>query len=140
MLKLVHLVDDKIHARATGPYSAVTQQPVRGRSRQGGQRLGEMEVWALQAYGAALTLMELLSLKSDDMIGRRKLITRIYRNKPLEELLKNNNPESFQVITRELQALCFDFTLSNSRFGKKTHYSKEPLHLSSSYSRNRNNK
>ena len=107
MLKLVHLVDDKIHARATGPYSAVTQQPVRGRSRNGGQRLGEMEVWALQAYGAAYTLHELLTLKSDDVEGRKQAVFRIYANKPLN----SGRPESFKVLLRELQALCFDLQL-----------------------------
>jgi DNA-directed RNA polymerase subunit beta len=107
ILKLVHLVDDKIHARATGPYSAVTQQPVRGRSRNGGQRLGEMEVWALQAYGAAYTLHELLTLKSDDVEGRKQAVVRIYGNKPLN----SGRPESFKVLLRELQALCFDLQL-----------------------------
>ena len=80
MLKLVHLVDDKLHARATGPYSAITQQPVRGRSRNGGQRLGEMEVWALQAYGAASILQELLTIKSDDVDGRKEAVFQIYTN------------------------------------------------------------
>jgi len=107
ILKLVHLVDDKIHARATGPYSAVTQQPVRGRSRNGGQRLGEMEVWALQAYGAAYTLQELLTLKSDDVEGRKQAVFRIYANKPLTK----GRPESFKVLLRELQSLCFDLQL-----------------------------
>ena len=107
ILKLVHLVDDKIHARATGPYSAVTQQPVRGRSRNGGQRLGEMEVWALQAYGAAYTLHELLTLKSDDVEGRKQAVVRIYANKALN----SGRPESFKVLLRELQALCFDLKL-----------------------------
>jgi len=107
ILKLVHLVDDKIHARATGPYSAVTQQPVRGRSRNGGQRLGEMEVWALQAYGAAYTLQELLTLKSDDIEGRKQAVFQIYANKPLT----SGRPESFKVLLRELQALCFDLQL-----------------------------
>ena len=107
ILKLVHLVDDKIHARATGPYSAVTQQPVRGRSRNGGQRLGEMEVWALQAYGAASTLQELLTLKSDDVEGRKQAVFRIYANKPLS----SSRPESFKVLLRELQSLCFDLQL-----------------------------
>lgn len=107
MLKLVHLVDDKIHARSTGPYSAVTQQPVRGRSRNGGQRLGEMEVWALQAYGAAATLHEFFTLKSDDIEGRKQAVVRIYANKPLPP----GRPESFKVLLRELQALCFDLQL-----------------------------
>lgn len=107
MLKLVHLVDDKIHARATGPYSAVTQQPVRGRSRNGGQRLGEMEVWALQAYGAAYTLQELLTIKSDDVDGRKEAVFRIYTN----QSLKFGQPESFRVLLRELQSLCFNLKI-----------------------------
>lgn len=112
MLKLVHLVDDKIHARATGPYSAVTQQPVRGRSRNGGQRLGEMEVWALQAYGAAYTLQELLTIKSDDVDGRKDAVFRIYTNKPLTF----GQPESFKVLLRELQALCFNLQIHGIDF------------------------
>lgn len=107
MLKLVHLVDDKLHARATGPYSAITQQPVRGRSRNGGQRLGEMEVWALQAYGAASILQELLTIKSDDVDGRKEAVFQIYTNKPIQF----GPPESFRVLVRELQALCFDLKL-----------------------------
>lgn len=112
MLKLVHLVDDKIHARSTGPYSAVTQQPVRGRSRNGGQRLGEMEVWALQAYGAAYTLQELLTIKSDDVDGRKEAVFRIYTNKPLNF----GQPESFKVLLRELQALCFNLQIHEMDF------------------------
>ena len=114
MLKLIHLVDDKIHARATGPYSAVTQQPVRGRARNGGQRLGEMEVWALQAYSAAYTLQELLTVKSDDIDGRKDAVFRIYTNKPLNY----GQPESFKVLLRELQSLCFDLQLS--KYDEKT--------------------
>ena len=113
-------MDDKIHARATGPYSAVTQQPVRGRSRNGGQRLGEMEVWALQAYGAAYTLQELLTIKSDDVDGRKEAVFRIYTNKPL----KFGPPESFKVLLRELQALCFDLQI-DGLIDKK----KEPQQL-----------
>ena len=107
MLKLVHLVDDKLHARATGPYSAITQQPVRGRSRNGGQRVGEMEVWALQGYGAAYILQELLTVKSDDVDGRKEAVFQIYTNRPL----RFGPPESFRVLVRELQALCFDLKL-----------------------------
>lgn len=114
MLKLVHMVDDKIHARATGPYSAVTQQPVRGRARNGGQRLGEMEVWALQAYGAAYTLQELLTIKSDDIDGRKEAVFRIYTNRPV----KFGQSESFKVLLRELQSLCFNLELYKS--DKKT--------------------
>ena len=107
MLKLIHLVDDKIHARPTGPYSVVTQQPVKGRARNGGQRVGEMEVWALQAYGAAFTLQELLTIKSDDIDGRKKTVFRIYKNKPL----KFGRPESIKILLRELQSLCLNFQL-----------------------------
>ncbi len=108
ILKLVHMVDDKIHARATGPYSAVTQQPVRGRSRNGGQRLGEMEVWALQAYGAAHTLHELVTLKSDDIEGRKETMYALYKHQPLPF----GKSESFKLLLRELQALCFDLRLA----------------------------
>ena len=107
MLKLVHLVDDKLHARSTGPYSAITQQPVRGRSRNGGQRLGEMEVWALQAYGAAIILQEFLTIKSDDVRGRVEAAFQIHTNQPIQF----GTPESFRVLIRELQALCFDLKL-----------------------------
>jgi DNA-directed RNA polymerase subunit beta len=105
MLKLVHLVDDKIHARSTGPYSLVTQQPLGGRAQQGGQRLGEMEVWALEAFGAAYTLQELLTIKSDDMQGRNETLNAIVKGLPIP---KPGTPESFKVLMRELQALCLD--------------------------------
>jgi DNA-directed RNA polymerase subunit beta len=105
MLKLVHLVDDKIHARSTGPYSLVTQQPLGGRAQQGGQRLGEMEVWALEAFGAAYTLQELLTIKSDDMQGRNETLNAIVKGLPIP---KPGIPESFKVLMRELQALCLD--------------------------------
>ena len=104
MLKLVHLVDEKIHARSTGPYSLVTQQPLRGRSKQGGQRLGEMEVWALEGFGAAYTLQELLTVKSDDMKGRHQVMDAILNNRPISL----GTPESFKVLIRELQSLCLD--------------------------------
>jgi len=104
MLKLVHLVDEKIHARSTGPYSLVTQQPLRGRSKQGGQRLGEMEVWALEGFGAAYTLQELLTVKSDDMKGRHQVMDAILNNQPISLA----TPESFKVLIRELQSLCLD--------------------------------
>jgi DNA-directed RNA polymerase subunit beta len=105
MLKLVHLVDDKIHARSTGPYSLVTQQPLGGRAQQGGQRLGEMEVWALEAFGAAYTLQELLTIKSDDMQGRNETLNAIVKGLPIP---RPGVPESFKVLMRELQALCLD--------------------------------
>nr|WQA10908.1 RNA polymerase beta subunit [Streptosarcina sp. YL-2023a] len=104
VLKLVHLVDEKIHARSTGPYSLVTQQPLRGRSKHGGQRLGEMEVWALEGFGAAYTLQELLTVKSDDMKGRHRVLGAILTNDPISL----GTPESFKVLVRELQSLCLD--------------------------------
>ena len=107
MLKLVHLVDDKIHARSTGPYSLVTQQPLRGRSKYGGQRLGEMEVWAIEAYGAAFILLEMLTIKSDDISGRMTLWSNILLNMPIYI----GTPESFKVLICELQALCLDMGL-----------------------------
>ena len=105
MLKLVHLVDDKIHARSTGPYSLVTQQPLGGRAQHGGQRLGEMEVWALEAFGAAYTLQELLTVKSDDMQGRNEALNAIVKGRPIP---KPGTPESFKVLMRELQSLGLD--------------------------------
>nr|YP_010338085.1 RNA polymerase beta subunit [Erythrolobus coxiae]UNJ17670.1 RNA polymerase beta subunit [Erythrolobus coxiae] len=105
MLKLVHLVDDKIHARSTGPYSLVTQQPLGGRAQHGGQRLGEMEVWALEAFGAAYTLQELLTVKSDDMQGRNEALNAIVKGKAIP---KPGTPESFKVLMRELQSLGLD--------------------------------
>lgn len=110
MLRLVHMVDDKIHARSTGPYSLVTQQPLRGRSKQGGQRLGEMEVWALEGYGAAFTLLEMLTIKSDDMTGRMTL----WSNLILNNEISIGTPESFKVLICELQALCLDIGLFRS--------------------------
>jgi len=102
MLKLIHLVDDKIHARSTGPYSLVTQQPLGGKSQQGGQRFGEMEVWALDAFGAAYTLQELLTIKSDDMNGRNETLNAIIKGEPIP---KPGIPESFKVLILELQSL-----------------------------------
>ena len=113
MLKLVHLVDDKIHARSTGPYSLVTQQPLRGRSKYGGQRLGEMEVWALEAYGAAFTLLEMLTIKSDDITGRMTLWSSLILNKQIYI----GSPESFKVLVCELQALCLDIGLFRMESG-----------------------
>jgi DNA-directed RNA polymerase subunit beta len=107
MLKLVHLVEDKIQARSTGPYSLVTQQPLGGRAQHGGQRFGEMEVWALEAFGAAHTLQELLTIKSDDIEGRNKTLYSIIKGEPLP---KPGTPESFKVLVRELQALSLDIT------------------------------
>jgi len=109
ILKLVHLVDDKIHARSTGPYSLVTQQPLGGRSKHGGQRLGEMEVWALEGFGAAYTLQELLTIKSDDMRGRNLAFMSIIRGNLLP---KPGVPESFKVLVCELRGLCLDISLA----------------------------
>jgi DNA-directed RNA polymerase subunit beta len=105
MLKLVHLVDDKIHARSTGLYSLVTQQPLGGKAQQGGQRFGEMEVWALEAFGAAYTLQELLTVKSDDMQGRNEALNAIVKGKAIP---RPGTPESFKVLMRELQSLGLD--------------------------------
>ena len=107
ILKLVHLVDEKIHARSTGPYSLVTQQPLRGRSKLGGQRVGEMEVWALEGFGAAYILQELLTIKSDDIKGRNRVMKSILNNEPM----KFGTPESFKVLIRELQSLCLNISI-----------------------------
>jgi len=108
ILKLIHLVDDKIHARSTGPYSLVTQQPLGGRSQQGGQRFGEMEVWALEAFGAAYTLQEILTLKSDDMYGRNEALNSIVKGEPIPQ---PGIPESFKVLILELQSLGLDISM-----------------------------
>lgn len=105
LMKLLHLVDDKIHARSTGPYSLVTQQPLGGKAQFGGQRFGEMEVWALEAYGAAYTLQELLTVKSDDVVGRVKTYEAIVKGDNIPE---PGVPESFKVLVKELQSLCLD--------------------------------
>jgi DNA-directed RNA polymerase subunit beta len=108
MMKLAHLVDDKIHARSIGPYSLVTQQPLGGKAQSGGQRFGDMEVWALEAYGAAYTLQELLTVKSDDVIGRTRIYEAIVKG---ENALRPGTPESFNVLIKELQSLALDVTL-----------------------------
>ncbi|MGN1301273.1 MAG: DNA-directed RNA polymerase subunit beta, partial [Clostridia bacterium] len=108
MLKLHHLVDDKIHARSTGPYSLVTQQPLGGKAQFGGQRFGEMEVWALEAYGAAYTLQEILTIKSDDVVGRVKTYEAIVKGDNVPE---PGVPESFKVLIKELQSLGLDVRL-----------------------------
>ena len=112
MLKLSHLVDDKIHARSIGPYSLITQQPLGGKAQFGGQRFGEMEVWALEAYGAAHTLQELLTAKSDDVTGRSKIYEAIVKG---DASFTPGLPESFNVLIRELQALCLDVELLKTR-------------------------
>ncbi len=116
MLKLVHLVDDKIHARSTGPYSLVTQQPLGGKAQQGGQRFGEMEVWALEAFGSAYTLQELLTVKSDDMQGRNEALNAIVKGKPIP---RPGTPESFKVLMRELQSLCLDIAVHKVETNKE---------------------
>ena len=126
MLKLVHLVDDKIHARSTGPYSLVTQQPLGGRAQQGGQRLGEMEVWALEAFGAAYTLQELLTIKSDDMQGRNETLNAIVKGLPIP---RPGIPESFKVLMRELQALCLDVATYKVDIDDSGHLEEREINL-----------
>jgi DNA-directed RNA polymerase subunit beta len=116
MLKLSHLVDDKIHARSIGPYSLITQQPLGGKAQFGGQRFGEMEVWALEAYGAAFILQELLTAKSDDVYGRTKIYEAIVKG---EAAMEPGVPESFNVLIRELQSLCLDVELIKAALGDK---------------------
>ncbi len=115
MLKLAHLVDDKIHARSTGPYSLVTQQPLGGKAQFGGQRFGEMEVWALEAYGAAYTLQEILTVKSDDVVGRVKTYEAIVKG---ENIPEPGVPESFKVLVKELQSLCLDVRVLSEETGE----------------------
>ena len=119
LLKLHHLVDDKIHARSTGPYSLVTQQPLGGKAQFGGQRFGEMEVWALQAYGAAYTLQEMLTVKSDDVAGRTKVYESIVRG---DDDFEAGVPESFNVLTKELRALGLNLDMI-----EQTHKRGNPL-------------
>ena len=112
MMKLYHLVDDKMHARSIGPYSLVTQQPLGGKAQFGGQRLGEMEVWAMEAYGAAYALQEFLTVKSDDMAGRTRMYEKIVKG---QNILEPGLPESFKVLTKELQSLGLDVALIEER-------------------------
>ncbi len=120
MLKLNHMVDDKIHQRSIGPYSLITQQPLGGKAQFGGQRFGEMEVWALEAYGASHTLQEILTIKSDDVAGRSKAYEAIIKGETIRKL---NVPESFNVLVRELKGLCLDVELLG---GAKEH-EEEPV-------------
>ena len=108
-LKLHHLVEDKIHARSTGPYSLVTQQPLGGKAQLGGQRFGEMEVWALEAYGASYTLQEILTVKSDDVAGRVKVYETIVKG---EENFESGIPESFNVLVKEIKSLALNVELN----------------------------
>jgi DNA-directed RNA polymerase subunit beta len=112
ILKLHHLVDDKMHARSVGPYSMITQQPLGGKAQFGGQRFGEMEVWALEAYGAAHTLQEMLTIKSDDVVGRSRVYESIIKG---EKIQKPIIPEAFNVMVKELQSLCLNVDLITSK-------------------------
>src|SRR5690348_5350315 len=122
MLKLSHLVDDKIHARSIGPYSLITQQPLGGKAQFGGQRFGEMEVWALEAYGAAYILQELLTAKSDDVFGRTRIYEAIVKG---EAAIEPGVPESFNVLIRELQSLCLDVELIKQNLGEPSENGKK---------------
>ncbi len=124
-LKLHHLVDDKMHARSTGPYSLVTQQPLGGKAQFGGQRLGEMEVWALEAYGAANTLQELMTIKSDDMTGRAKIYESIVKGDPATNA---GIPESFNVLVQELRGLALDVRIFDSK-GKQLPFTERDEEL-----------
>ncbi|RMF38159.1 MAG: DNA-directed RNA polymerase subunit beta, partial [Chloroflexi bacterium] len=128
MMKLAHLVEDKVHARSTGPYSLVTQQPLGGKAQFGGQRFGEMEVWALEAYGAAYTLQEMLTVKSDDVQGRVKTYEAIVKGEPIGE---PGIPASFRVLVRELQSLGLEVEVITDsgeilRFGKEAERTRPP--------------
>jgi DNA-directed RNA polymerase subunit beta len=128
MLKLHHLVEDKVHARSTGPYSLVSQQPLGGKAQFGGQRFGEMEVWALEAYGAAYTLQEMLTVKSDDVQGRVKTYEAIVKGEPIEE---PSIPASFRVLVKELQSLGLSVEAVTDtgeviRFGKDEERARPP--------------
>jgi len=116
-MKLIHLVEDKVHARSTGPYSLITQQPLGGKAQFGGQRFGEMEVWALEAYGAAYNLQEMLTIKSDDVTGRAKTYESIVKN---EAILQPGVPESFKVLVKELQSLGLAVEVINEEEEKAT--------------------
>ena len=123
MLKLIHLVDDKMHARATGPYSLITQQPLRGKAQHGGQRFGEMEVWALEGFGAAFTLKELLTIKSDDMQGRNETLNAIVKG---QQIPKFGIPESFKVLLQELRSIGLDMsTYKIEKFSSNKKYEAE---------------
>ena len=123
MLKLIHLVDDKMHARATGPYSLITQQPLRGKAQHGGQRFGEMEVWALEGFGAAFTLKELLTIKSDDMQGRNETLNAIVKG---QQIPKFGIPESFKVLLHELRSIGLDMsTYKIEKFSSNKNYEVE---------------
>jgi DNA-directed RNA polymerase subunit beta len=126
MLKLHHLVDDKIHARSIGPYSLVTQQPLGGKAQFGGQRLGEMEVWAMEAYGAAYSLQEFLTVKSDDVAGRTRMYEKIVKG---DNVLEAGLPESFNVLVKELQSLALDVDMEDGEAEAETEPRPAPLPL-----------
>ena len=123
MLKLIHLVDDKMHSRATGPYSLITQQPLRGKAQHGGQRFGEMEVWALEGFGAAFTLKEILTIKSDDMQGRNETLNAIIKGQKIPQF---GVPESFKVLLQELRSIGLDMgTYKIKQFSSSKKYEIE---------------
>jgi len=126
MMKLIHLVEDKVHARSTGPYSLITQQPLGGKAQFGGQRFGEMEVWALEAYGAAHNLQEFLTIKSDDVTGRAKTYEAIVKS---EEIVQPGVPESFKVLVKELQSLCLAVEVINEEAEVTAEAASKPLEL-----------
>jgi DNA-directed RNA polymerase subunit beta len=126
MLKLNHMVDDKVHQRSIGPYSLITQQPLGGKAQFGGQRFGEMEVWALEAYGAAHMLQEILTIKSDDVPGRSKAYESIIKGEPIKKV---NVPESFHVLVRELKALGLDVELLKEGVRIEESSNPRPEHL-----------
>ena len=128
MFKLLHLVEDKIHARSTGPYSLITQQPLGGKAQFGGQRFGEMEVWALEAYSAAYNLQEILTVKSDDVVGRVKTYEAIVKG---EEITQPGIPESFHVLLKELQSLGLSIELLQSKSNQMRITDKTPPEKSS---------
>jgi DNA-directed RNA polymerase subunit beta len=131
LMKLIHLVDDKMHARSTGPYSLITQQPLGGKAQFGGQRFGEMEVWALEAYGAANTLQELLTVKSDDVAGRARVYEEIIKGKLMG---KPGVPESFKVLLKELRSLALDVKTLNKE-GKEVNIDEEIMEKASIFGR-----
>jgi DNA-directed RNA polymerase subunit beta len=122
IMKLIHMVEDKVHARSTGPYSLVTKQPLGGKANFGGQRFGEMEVWALEGYGAAYTLQEFLTVKSDDVEGRRKVYEAIIKGEPITYI---GIPESFKVLIKELQALALNIELLPKKLKAKEKFSSK---------------
>ncbi|MFH1016368.1 MAG: hypothetical protein V1771_05160, partial [Chloroflexota bacterium] len=124
MMKLIHLVEDKVHARSTGPYSLITQQPLGGKAQFGGPRFGEMEVWALEAYGAAHNLQEILTIKSDDVTGRAKAYESIIKG---DDILQPGVPESFKVLVKELQSLGLALEVISEEETRQVEAGEEPI-------------